>query len=116
MKEIKKEHRKEARTEKDGRKSDIAGNVSLILNLFFSCESCVRAIPAYVPFSLWQVPVTGFNLTHEQRQRSMPWPQSGRTWNDHSDGWKSSSAQNLSWMGRWGEQLRWKRQSEEVRQ
>ena len=63
---------KGCKNRKDGRKSDSARDVSLMLNLFFSCESCVRAIPAYVPFSLWQVPVTGFNLTHEQRQRSMP--------------------------------------------
>ena len=71
MKDIKKEHRKEVGTEKMEGKNDSARDVSLILNLFFSCESCVRAIPAYVPFSLWQVPATGFNLTHEQRQRSM---------------------------------------------
>ena len=33
----------------DGRKSDSARDVSLILNLFFSCESGVRAIPVCVP-------------------------------------------------------------------
>ena len=37
--------------------------------------------------------------------RSMPKPQSGKSWSDRSDGWKSSSVQIGSWTDRWEKQL-----------
>ena len=36
----------------------------------------------------------------------------GSAWNDHGDGWKSSSGQNWCWMDRWQKNPRWERQSE----
>ena len=48
---------------------------------------CARN-PSVCHRSLLPVPVAGFDVIHEERQRRMSWPQSGKAWQDHSEGWK----------------------------
>ena len=61
-----------------------------------------------------QVPVTGFNLQDEQRQRKMSWPHIGKAWNDNSNGLeKKLDAKFWRWRDWWEGQPRWERQSEE---
>ena len=90
-KECQSEHRSEHK------KSKIEGRMREREHVTAPGLVCARSSSA-CPRSLSQVPVAGFNLTYEQRQRSMSWPQGGKSWSDHSEGLKSSSAQHWSWI------------------